>query len=818
MSDQKMEIQVTANGAGVAPGMNTAANALERAAEQMRGHISRLRESMTEHMGKAAEAVKASTGSMSTGLGEMAAAAMKLPGWFKIIAVALGGGALFSEGIKATQQFTGEANKLAKTLAITTTEASTLNVALGDIYTDAETFTGAAAMLGRQIKQNEGELQAMGLQTRDASGHLRNLNDLMMDSIQVINGYKEGTDRNLAAMTMWGRGAAEATSLLRLNTEVIENAKKKQEELGLIVGQENVDASRRYKAAMNDVGDVMLALKKAVGDAVMPILTRLGEWFAEIAPPAVFAFKVALDAVATAVHLVIGALRQLWIIIGTIADPIATLGRAIRKLIEGDVRGAQMEMTNIFTNWGNAFASMGERMKADAQQTWADISALWGKPTATPAKKPTGRHFEGKPTEETAPEKSQMAVFEAQLEAERVVAAQRDALHGMSKQAEQAFWENILATATLSEADRVAVGKKAAHARVAVLQDEAHKADQIGQTNLAAWQQRALAQVDIDEEAARNRVALGQETQAELLAQEQAFEQRRFEIKMTALEASRAALDPAKDPVQVAQVNAQIEALEQAHQLRLAQIRGQIAVQSAAEQKAIWTDLGNRMSSLWDQGVQAMMNGTLTWRNAFKAVGMEIGAWFGGIVKSQVKTWLFGEQAKTGATAAGTAQRWMMESWAAAKSVALWAATAVKNIMTSAWEAMAAAWKAVVGIPVVGPALAVAAAGAAFAGVAAIAGKVASAEGGYDIPAGVNPMTQLHEREMVLPAKHADVIRDMADNGGAGGALNVHLNVQALDGASVKRVLVDNSHAVAAAIQRAVRDQQLRPGNLSRGF
>jgi len=46
----------------------------------------------------------------------------------------------------------------------------------------------------------------------------------------------------------------------------------------------------------------------------------------------------------------------------------------------------------------------------------------------------------------------------------------------------------------------------------------------------------------------------------------------------------------------------------------------------------------------------------------------------------------------------------------------------------------------------------------------------ASASGGFDIPAGLNPVTQLHAREMVLPAQHADVIRSLADSqGGAGG-------------------------------------------------
>ncbi|MFH4202096.1 hypothetical protein WAJ61_22125, partial [Acinetobacter baumannii] len=52
------------------------------------------------------------------------------------------------------------------------------------------------------------------------------------------------------------------------------------------------------------------------------------------------------------------------------------------------------------------------------------------------------------------------------------------------------------------------------------------------------------------------------------------------------------------------------------------------------------------------------------------------------------------------------------------------------------------------------------------------AGKIKSARGGYDIPAGVNPMTQLHEEEMVLPKQHANTIRALGKsmaNGGLGG-------------------------------------------------
>ena len=68
----------------------------------------------------------------------------------------------------------------------------------------------------------------------------------------------------------------------------------------------------------------------------------------------------------------------------------------------------------------------------------------------------------------------------------------------------------------------------------------------------------------------------------------------------------------------------------------------------------------------------------------------------------------------------------------------------------------------------------------------------ASAAQGYDIPSGVNPVTQLHQREMVLPAKHADVIRDMADGGGGKREGDTHLHVNAVDARSVAEMFRRN--------------------------
>ena len=82
-----------------------------------------------------------------------------------------------------------------------------------------------------------------------------------------------------------------------------------------------------------------------------------------------------------------------------------------------------------------------------------------------------------------------------------------------------------------------------------------------------------------------------------------------------------------------------------------------------------------------------------------------------------------------------------------------------------------AAAKALAMGPIIGPPLAMGIRLMGYASAGIVLGTaIASAEGGYDIPAGTNPVTQLHEKEMVLPKEQADVIRGLAGGGrGAGG-------------------------------------------------
>lgn len=731
------------------------------------------------------------------------------------IGAVLAGGAAFRDMINTTAKFGEESIKLGRALGISATEASLLKEALDANESSQEEFIGTAQKLAKQVRNNEEEINKMGLATRDAHGKLRPLNELMLDSISVLNGYKQGTDRAIAAQVLYGKGFELTSNLVNINKKSVAELADLQRELGAVVGAENVTAWQAFDDAGDKANLTLKAMKIAIGNALLPALTDMGNWFTSIGPAAVTAIKGAFGGLVATFHLVTTGVTVLWETINamvvTVAEPIRALGVSISKALSGDWSGAASEIRNIGSvisgAWGKAFDEMAIKAQTTRDKIWNLFAA--GSDAAAPGT--GGKSAAGLVKKEDKKDKagpdSYMPTYEAALAEKKNQFEQENVLRQFSKQQELAYWRELTENYQVTAKDKLAIAKRTSILELEIRRDLAKQQLDLDAVTVSQAQAAAEAQVALDQARAQAELDNGLTTKEQFLAQEEQFEARRHEIALTAL-AQRIALaekDPTRSPAEIARLYAEVDQLDNQHQIK----RIQMSSQMAQESGQIWKDLGERMSGLWDKGVQALMNGTLTWKNGMQAVGAEVVGWFArDVVGKQVKLWIMGEATKTGATQTGLAVRGAAEAAAALKSVGLWAMTAVKNIMTSAWEAMAAAWKAVAGIPIIGPFLAPVVAGAAFLGVSSLAKNVMSAEGGYDIPRGINPLTQLHEQEMVLPKKEANVIRDMADGGGTStGAGAMNITVKAMDSKDVLRALQDGGvlHTALGQLHRNFR-------------
>lgn len=826
-------------------------------------------------MQQAADSAKAAAGQIDSHFKKVQDAFAGVQKHLMVLAGIVAGGAFFKEAMAASAQLTGETLKLSKSLGITGTEAMTLRTELSMIGSNGDDYVATFTKFARQLKSNEAGMQSLGVQTRDANGHLRDSNELFTEAVKSVGSYKAGLDQNTYAQTLFGKSIEDVMRYQRLDNDLKQQAIKRNQELGLVMSKEGVEATKAYRLAMNDVGDALLGVKNTIGAAVMPVFTELAHWFSEAAPTAIFVFKVGIDSIVTAVQLALLAIKTLGRTIGALIDPLFTIGRAFKQLISGDMNGATKEMQNLGAHWLDSFSVGFEKVKNDANTTFSSIKNLWGKGTEMPAptggKKTMGDFKKSNGSE--VKEKSRTSEWEAQLAEQKLAFQERMNLEGsfaqFGKQSELKFWQDKLAITTQGSAENIAVRRKLADLQLGIGQEAyQHEIAQL-QTQEAAFKHNMAAKLALlDKQAATVKQRYGQESKeyeevqkkivevkraaveqlqqiellrsqgvrdaglAELQARTQISQldlelgnqtklqflaaQREFENQKTAIvldglkERERIALaSPDTNVVELEKIHQDIQQLERQHQQKLADIRGQAVL----EQNRDALNLSHTMRSGFENSIAGMLQGTMTLQKGLQAVWTSMLQGFSQFISKKVTAWALGETAQTGATVVGNTTRTTSDWMAATQSVIASAWAGAKNIAMKAWEVAANVYAAIAGIPYVGPFLAPVMAVAAAGTVMGYASHMASASGGYDIPGSVNPITQLHAREMVLPAKHADVIRSLADNrtddsGGGGGGGDLTVNITAMDGHDVRRVLMNNTDALVASMKKARRDFQ----------
>jgi hypothetical protein len=244
------------------------------------------------------------------------------------VAAAAAGGEAFQKFIDKTNELNSEAIKLSKVLGITGEAAGTLNTALGDIGSDADTYTTAFLHFNRQLRQNADEMKAMGVDIDALKSGQKSSNEVFQEAINIVGTYRAGTDQATAAQTLFGRSIGDVYTLQKLTNEKIAEAAEKNKALNLTITQEGLAATKAYKLAMNDVGDVLHGIEKTIGEAVIPHFTELAQKFAEFGPAIV-------DGMGAAVQIVITLWDTLGEVVGAAADTIRdVLGALFGEVIK----------------------------------------------------------------------------------------------------------------------------------------------------------------------------------------------------------------------------------------------------------------------------------------------------------------------------------------------------------------------------------------------------------------------------------------------------------------------------------------------------
>ncbi len=314
----------------------------------------------------------------------------------------VGGGAFLKSTITETKDWTVEAGKLARTLGITTEQASVLNLAIGDIYGNMDEFLPVVGKLTKTLNTNEDAFKKLGVATRDNQGHLRPTMAIMAEVNTKLMEMKAGTDRNVASTQIYGKGWMEVQRYLGLTNEVMQAAQEKAERLNLIVGGDSVAATKAYRESMNDLDDVVKALKIRMGQELLPVMTQFNNAAAEGGPSALKVLGGALRSVFEILDGIWSGFKMFAVglvgVIRAIYETAVAILNPIWGFLTGGIPGFKREWAlankDLTVHWQdtvNALNEIGDAYTTRQMTRWGELQAAQKKAVSLPG---DGKHVE----------------------------------------------------------------------------------------------------------------------------------------------------------------------------------------------------------------------------------------------------------------------------------------------------------------------------------------------------------------------------------------------------------------------------------------
>ena len=314
------------------------------------------------------------------------------------------GGILLGMGGLAvkTAQDADELNTLAKQTGFTTEELQKMRYAADLIDVDMETITGASKKMVKQLGSNEDKFAALGVATRDSHGELRSMNDIFYDTIQALSEIPNETERDVAAMDIFGKSADDLAGIIDDGGQALRDLGTEAENLGLIIPQEQLDNANQLNDAIDQIkaqgGAAAAEIGTKIAELILPYLPeilntveRIIDWLGTINPDdlkivvAILAITAALSPLLSVIASVFSAVSALSGAFAFLAaNPIVLLIAAIVALVTLiAVKGDEIQkkfnefddfLQNIFLkDWTESFGAMGNVLNG----FFRGIKAVW---------------------------------------------------------------------------------------------------------------------------------------------------------------------------------------------------------------------------------------------------------------------------------------------------------------------------------------------------------------------------------------------------------------------------------------------------------
>ena len=284
-----------------------------------------------------------------------------------------------------------ELNTMAKQTGFSVEELQKFQYASDLVDVSMSDITGAASKLKKAIGSDSKELAALGVETKNADGSMRDISDVFYDTLAALGNINNETERDAKAMEIFGRSADSLAGIVDDGGKSLKDLGQEAEDMGLIMSQDTVDSLNQVndkidrlkaqsKLRLAETGAKAMEVLAPVLEKVLGLLDGLLTKIGELTPEqlqtimTILAVIAAISPLASLISKISGMVAQLPTIINGVstamtwlaANPIALVIAAIVALVvliatKGDEIQAMLQklddfLQGVFTkDWTEVF-------------------------------------------------------------------------------------------------------------------------------------------------------------------------------------------------------------------------------------------------------------------------------------------------------------------------------------------------------------------------------------------------------------------------------------------------------------------------------
>ena len=257
-----------------------------------------------------------------------------------------------------TAKSADEIDVMSKTSGLTVQQIQEFNSVAELLDVKTETITGSITKMEKAMNSSKDKtsdqakaFKELHVSTTDSHGALLDINSVFFKSIDALGGVKNETERDVLAMTIFGKSAKELNPLILEGSKGLEELTKKAHESGTVMSDETIKGFTGLDDSLKEMNEHFKGVKDQLAQILLPVIKGLVDIIKSIPAPVLETIAVLGGFI-----LVVGAIGAAWtalapILTGAVAA-IAALAGPVGIVILAVVALVAIVAT-LKNNWGS---------------------------------------------------------------------------------------------------------------------------------------------------------------------------------------------------------------------------------------------------------------------------------------------------------------------------------------------------------------------------------------------------------------------------------------------------------------------------------